>query len=138
VLSDGSPSIPVTFEPLAGSIFACLVCAFITIAARPKAAPWKLQAVKAVTLTAVTGCFAVAASGYSQRGEPENPVRFVLLVALLCVLPQMLMVGPAATMRSVPLVLLVYVAAALSFEAGRQAFWSHCVPRTILLCAAAW
>ena len=84
---------------------ACLVCAFATIATRPKAAPWALQGVKGVTLTVVIACVAVAASGNCRSSpELEYPARFVVLVALLCCLPPLLMTSPAATARSVPLV----------------------------------
>ena len=59
-------------------------------------------------------------------------------VALLCCLPPLLMSSPAATVRSAPLVVLVYLAGVFSGAAERRAFASRGAPRALLLCAAAW
>jgi hypothetical protein len=52
--------------------------------------------------------------------------------------PPLLMTSAAATVRSAPLVVLIYIGGALSSEAGRGAFAARGAPRTLLLCAAAW
>ena len=60
------------------------------------------------------------------------------IFALKFNLRRYIMSSPTATVRSVTLVLLVYVAAALSGEAGRRGFASHAAPCALLLFAAAW
>ena len=59
-------------------------------------------------------------------------------MGLLCCLPPLLMTSPAATVRSAPLVMLVYLAGALASEHARRSFKSEGAPRVLLLCVAAW
>ena len=106
------PSGTTSFWAGRGTCIACLVCAFITIAARPKALPWVLEAIKAFILFVVIGgaAVAVAATGEQLSSLDEvhpatvPPARFVVLVGLLCCLPPLLMSSPGATVRAVPLV----------------------------------
>ena len=117
---------------------ACLVCACVMMTWQPKTTPRVLEAVKAVTVTAVISFFAVAATETDDDSAHEVPTRFVALVGLLCCLPPLLMTSPAATVRSAPLVVLVYLGGALISRAGRRSFKSEGAPRALLLCVAAW
>jgi hypothetical protein len=57
---------------------------------------------------------------------------------MLCCLPPLLMMSPAATVCSAPLVALVYLVDALCSAGARGSFAARGAPRVLLLLAAVW
>jgi len=74
-------------KPLGYGGLVCLVCAFITIAWAPAATttPWALEAVKAVTVTAVIGCVALADTATADSAPTlKRPDLFVVRPGRYC------------------------------------------------------